>query len=459
MSRSPKEKAEVSPSIYPDYVNVTIPSNISPINFGIEDADYIKVKISSINSNNEKGSIELTGKNYINIPLKKWKKLLSENIEKEISISVAVWNDKYPEGIEYKPFNVYVSKDTIDSFIAYRLVDPGYAWGEMGIYQRNLSTFDEIEIVSNRDVRERCFNCHSFCNNDADVFMFYERGKNGGTIIKDKETLSKVDLNKVKSGKATTYPSWHPSGNYIAFSCNATRQSFYKEGSPIEVYDLESDLVVYDRKGNQLLSIPELSSKENLETFPTWSPDGKFLYYCGAEIKEMPYEKDSLKYSICRISFDQEKGILDNHIDTLFVNETFSKSVSFPKISYDNKYLLYTESGCGTFPIWHKEAELKMIDLENNSVVDTDILNSNETESYHCWSKNSKWIVFSSRRDDGRYTRLYFAYLDDNGKWHKPFLLPQKNPYHNIERLKSYNIPELVNKKITINKAELNNLL
>ena len=52
--------------------------------------------------------------------------------------------------------------------------------------------------------------------------------------------------------------------------------------------------------------------------------------------------------------------------------------------------------------------------------------------------------MYGSRRLDGRYTRLYMAYWDPQGKPHKPFLLPQKDPRHNTWRLKSYNVPEFI---------------
>ena len=91
--------------------------------------------------------------------------------------------------------------------------------------------------------------------------------------------------------------------------------------------------------------------------------------------------------------------------------------------------LLYTSlHDSGNFTIWHKEADLYMLDLLTSRKYPLDVFNSEEAESYHSWSGNGRWMVFSSRRIDGLYTRLFIGYVDSEGVGHKPFLLPQKDP-------------------------------
>lgn len=71
-----------------------------------------------------------------------------------------------------------------------------------------------------------------------------------------------------------------------------------------------------------------------------------------------------------------------------------------------------------------------------------DEINSDRAESFKAWSSTSRWIVFTSRRDDGSYTRLYFTHIDADGRASKPFLLPQRDPEQNRRLFKSYNVPE-----------------
>lgn len=64
-------------------------------------------------------------------------------------------------------------------------------------------------------------------------------------------------------------------------------------------------------------------------------------------------------------------------------------------------------------------------------------------------------MVFSSRRDDGLYTRPYFSYFDPSGKMHKPFILPQKDPGFYTDFMKTYNLPELITSKVELNPRRL----
>jgi dipeptidyl aminopeptidase/acylaminoacyl peptidase len=440
------------PEIFPDYISITVPYNIAPLDFRIDGAQSINAEFSV---EGQKLS-EITGRNLIRIPEKKWAGWLEKYKGKELIMTVSVWTDTVPGGIKYKPFSMKISKVPIDEWIAYRLIEPGYElWNQMGIYQRNLSSFDETAIVTNKQNHNGCVNCHSFNNYSPSTFMFHSRGKNGTTVLVENGEPRSVDFSKITDMNAT-YPMWHPSGNYIVYASGVTRQSFYISGKkPVEVYDLESNLIIYDIRNNKVLTDERLTTKDRFETFPAFSPDGKFLYYCCANAEKMPMEMESLKYAICRVPFNEETGKLGNRIDTLYNPDVFGGSASFPRISPDNKYLLYTESAYGTFPIWHDEADLKMIDLKTLKQLDTSPVNSTKTESYHSWSSNGKWIIFSSRRIDGRYTRLYIAELNDDGSFEKPFLLPQKDPFENTTRMKSYNIPEFIQGKVELNKEDV----
>ena len=158
-------------------------------------------------------------------------------------------------------------------------------------------------------------------------------------------------------------------------------------------------------------------------------------------------------YDLLGIPFDaaQEKF---GDIDTVIAASGNGFSVSFPRVSPDGRYLVFCKTAYGNFTIWHDDSDLYLMDLQDKTISKPDI-NSLKSDSYHSWSSNGRWFVFSSRRIDGRYTRLFLSYFDEKGVFHTPFLLPQHDPGLNETLLKSFNIPELVTSEIRLNPRNL----
>jgi len=215
---------------------------------------------------------------------------------------------------------------------------------------------------------------------------------------------------------------------------------------------LASDVVVLDLETNELLT-SDLLMTPNFETFPAFSPDGKTLYFCCAAEQKMPEDYKKVRYNLCSIPFDASTRTFGDKIDTLILADAAGKSVSFPKPSFDGKFIMYTLLDYGNFGIWHQEADLYILNLEDLTTRELCEANSPYADSYHNWSSNSRWFVFGSRRMDGLlYTHAYIAAIDENGRAGKPFLLPQKNPQaYYLESLYSYNIPEFISAPVKIN--------
>ncbi len=451
--KTPESEFHVRPDIFPDYAEVTIPCNIAPLNFMVEDAGRIQATFSY------KGEevFRVKGEEgVIRIPVKDWRKCLRIAEGGNVDVQVSVWTEDRPEGVAYLPFPVHVAEEEIDPWISYRMIEPGYVgWRQLGIYQREMSSFDEYPIITNRASNTTCLNCHNYPAYSPERMMFHARGKNGGTILYDGGKLKKIDFKNIGPRKSTTYPAWHPGGRYIAFSSNTTHQVFFAQGEqPIEVFDTASDLVIYDIATGNVLTDERFMTEESLETFPSWSPDGRTLYFVSYAADELPVRfSPSIHYDLIRVPFDPETGVLGSVTDTLYNSGLQGGSVSYPRVSPSGRHLLYTWSEYGTFPIWHPEADLRMLDLDTMQPVDVSILNDdNSADSYHSWSSDGHWVMFGSRRIDGRYTRLFIAYMDDEGKPDKPFLLPQEDPRQNSWRLMSFNIPEFMSGKVDLPK-------
>lgn len=434
------------PPIYPDYTDVTVPCNIAPLRFRY-DSDVAYDALQAVFVAGQEKCVVAERGGEMAISTKDWKKLLeaSDDIEVELQIRSGKW-------FIYKKFHVFVSPDSIDSYLAYRLIEPGYeVWDKMGIYQRCLESFDESPIVENSSTNTNCMNCHSFNQRDPDQMLFHFRTDYGGTYVVRNGSVEKLNTKTPETISALVYPYWHPSGRYVAFSTNQTKQMFHTTSpNRIEVFDLASDVVVYDVEKHEITSCALLKSPASFETFPTFSPDGGTLYFCTADSVKVPENYEDVHYSLCSIAFNPADCSFGEKVDTL-VNCSDGHSVSFPRVSPDGRWLMYTLSDFGNFSIWHQEADLWMIDLTASPHTPylATSLSSASVESYHSWSSNGRWVVFSSRREDGLYTRPYFAHFDGEGNFSKPFVLPQKDAEFYMRLMKSYNIPEFISSKVT----------
>lgn len=427
--------------ICPDYIGVTVPINIAPLNFRFANQrmdGMVRFKVGD----NE--LVVVADNGAFSIPEKEWRSLTKEASGKEIDVNLYFREDG--SGWKEMEFPIYISADSIEPYLAYRRIFPGYRmWNEMGIYLRCVETFEERPILTNNETNNSCMNCHSFSERNGDRLLFHQRGSHNGTYIVEGDKVRRISLERDGKPASFVYPYWHPSGRYVAFSTNETHQDFHQhDANRIEVYDVRSDLLIYDVDNGVAFSSPLLASKSSLETFPTFTPDGKSLIFCSADSVDMPDEYRKIGYNLLRVDFCPENGMIGERVDTLYNANRSGGSATFPRVSPDGRWLLFTLSDYGTFPIWHKEADLYMMDLSTSAIVPLSHVNSQNVDSYHSWSGNSRWFVFSSRRGDGLFTRPYFVHVDGEGRCSKPFILPQEQADYYDRSLYSFNVPELL---------------
>ena len=263
-----------------------------------------------------------------------------------------------------------------------------------------------------------------------------------------------------KIGAKFGYTCWHPSGKLAAYSINDVRQFFHTAREEIhDVVDLDSLIVYYDVERRQIKTTPALSDKKRLETYPAWTPDGKHLYFCSAPLlwTDMdtvpPKGYERVKYDLMRASYDIETDTWGPAQTVLSATET-GLSILLPRVSPDGRFLLFCMSEYGCFPVYQPTSDLYLMDLTTGQYHKA-TANSEYTESWHSWSSNSRWIVFSSKRQGGLFTRPYISYVDETGRTHKPFVLPQERPSYYDSCCQLYSVPELVTGPVTVQSKAL----
>ena len=452
------------PYIYPDYTNVTRPVNIAPLTFEAGNkADGIVAKLTA-------GQEEVVcGGTKVQPSDSDWKRLVESACGKAITIEVYIQN--HDEWTRFKPFDIYVSPDSIMPYISYRLIAPSYVlYKDLTINQRCLENYDESVIYDNmlctEGAKGQCINCHNYQQYNPDHMQFHARQHQGGTVIAYDGKIKKIDMSNDSILSAGVYPTWHPWLPLIVYSTNKTVQTFHiTNPDKIEVYDIASDLIAYDVERNEVTNIENDTTE--FECFPFWAPDGKTLYYCSAHFEfqdtidhgiELINRFSEVKYNLYKKNFNPE-NLQFGPRELIFDAAAMDKSATLPRVSPDGRYLMFTLGNYGVFHIWHHDADLWMIDLTTGEAHNMEEINSPDVESYHSWSSNGRWVVFSSRRYDGNFTRPFFAHIDKNGHASKPFELPCADPDYHRQFMRSYNIPEFMHGPITLRPQDFADVL
>lgn len=459
------EKSDRLPDIYPDYTGVTIPVNMAPLHFQLM-GDWTDENV--ITRFTASGAEDIVCQGFkVRPEIRQWRQLA--DAAKGGNITVEVFTRDGERWTRLRPFAITVSPDSIDPWLSYRLISPSYVtFEELTINQRHLESFEERIIYSNMlcstESEGQCINCHSYQQGNPDRMQMHARLNHGGTLIMMDGKPTKVNLKTDSTISAGVYPAWHPTLPLIAYSTDKTLQMFHTlDVNKVEVLDAQSDLILYDIEKNQV-SIVE-NRKDEFEVFPAWSPDGRWLYYSSAHFEP----KDSLgggeeavairqyqdiKYNVYRKAFDSTTMTFGPR-ELVFDAAAQGLSATLPRVSPDGRLLLITVGGWGCFHIWHRDADLWLVNLATNEARPWKEVNSDNVESYHTWSQSGRWVVFSSRRYDGNYTRPFFAHVDANGHASKPFELPCDDPDQHRQMMKSYNIPEFMVAPVTISPQKI----
>ena len=465
----PEDSVDVDalPPIYPDYADVTIPVNIAPLTFLLDDT---LGQATDMIARYSHGNAEIVCSGKMQPAPGDWRALTAQAVGDAIQVDVyARHGDRWQH---YRPFRLFVSPDSIDPYLSYRLIPPSFvSYESLTISQRCLEDYDESVIYDNmlcgHEATGQCINCHSYQQYNPRRMQFHARQSHGGTVIAYDGHLEKVNMRNDSLLSAGVYPAWHPWLPLIVYSTDLTHQSFHTTDlNKVEVFDTESDIIAYDVTRGEVTNLENDSSE--FEVFPAWAPDGRTLYYCSAHFDrqdsavskgvEVVQRATDLRYNIYSKTFDPAVRQFGPR-QPVFIADTLGLSATLPRVSPDGRFLLFTVGSYGYFHIWHHDADLWLLDLATGEARPLDEVNSADTESYHSWSANGRWVVFSSRRDDGNYTRPFFAHCRPDGTFDRPFELPTADPDYHRQLLRCYNIPEFMSGRVDISPQTFADLL
>jgi hypothetical protein len=204
-------------------------------------------------------------------------------------------------------------------------------------------------------------------------------------------------------------------------------------------------LEYYNRATGLREPLPGADDPKYVQTDGVWSPDGKYIVFARAKARNprppgQPHathandpNETQIQYDLYRVPFNGGRGGTPEPIRGASQN---GMSNNFPKVSPDGKWIVFVQ--CKNGQLMRPDSHLYIIPAAGGTArrlrANTRLMNS-----WHSWSPNSRWLVFSSKARSP-YTQMYLTHIDDNGNSSPAILIDNATAAN-----RAVNIPEFVN--------------
>jgi tetratricopeptide (TPR) repeat protein len=316
-----------------------------------------------------------------------------------------------------------------------------------------------------------CANCHSVSRDGKTLGIDVDGPQN------DKGLYALVPLRKVSTISPDYVIRWSafsdpdktaqkrfgfmsqvsPDGNYVITSIDVPgahgrriadrlyNGSFTFYGFGQVFFPTRGVLAWYSRQSRTLQPLPGADDPDYVHTSAFWSPDGKYLVFSRAKARDpfapgqppAKYANDpnetQMPYDLYRIPFNDGKGGKAERVIGASEN---GMSNNFPKVSPDSKWIVFVRNKNGL--LMRPDSQLYIVPFEGG--VERRLnCNLKVMNSWHSFSPNGRWLVFSSKWPS-YYTHMYLTHIDENGN-DSPAILVENATAAN----RAVNIPEFVN--------------
>jgi tetratricopeptide (TPR) repeat protein len=377
-----------------------------------------------------------------------------------------------------KSITISTSADSVGAPIFYRDVPLpfDFAREKMELIQWRLGDISKSErppvVLQNLPV---CGNCHSFTPDGSILAMDVDSGGDKGSyaiapieenIFLTRDKLITWSDYKREENEPTfgLLAQISPSGRYVASAVKdrviflgrrelAFSQLFFPVKGIISIYDTET---------KKITALPGADDPDYVHGNPVWSNDGKYVIFARTPVSDFVKEDKTksavlsieqsaivlggkqyleessggaiFTFNLYRVPFNDGKGGTPEPLNGASHN---GKSNYFAKYSHDGKWIVFCKAR--SFMLLQPDSELYIMPSDFSSEPRRMTCNTTRMNSWHSWSPNSKWLVFSSK-ENSAYTELMLTHIDENGNDTPPVLL---SSFSSTDRAR--NIPEFVN--------------
>jgi tetratricopeptide (TPR) repeat protein len=342
-----------------------------------------------------------------------------------------------------------ISKDSVGASVFYRAVPLPFGYAvknvhEIEWYSGSIAGGRPQKVLGNMPV---CANCHSFSRSGLIAMDIDYANDKGSYIISPLKDTIHMTFDKIitwsdykRDEGEPTYgllSQISPDGKYVLSTVKD--RSVFVAVDNLDYsqlfFPIKGILAVYDRDKKKFYELPGASDKKYVQSNPNWSPDGREILFTRADryvsskieksqsvllnsedVKEFISRQKEFKFNLYRIPFNEGKGGQPMPVPGASDN---NKSNFFARYSPDGKWVVFCQSQ--NFMLLQRDSKLFIMPA-NGGTPRLMKCNTAEMNSWHSWSPNSRWLLFSSK-NRGPYTQLYLTHIDDNGNDSPPVYL------------------------------------
>ncbi len=203
---------------------------------------------------------------------------------------------------------------------------------------------------------------------------------------------------------------------------------------------------IYSRDDKTFQALPGANDPQFVQSNPVWSPGGKWIVFARSkayrperktqmsreECEELVKNRRPFLFDLYRVPFNDGNGGIAEPLTGASVN---GMSNYFARFSPDGKWIVFCKAK--SYMLLQPDSELYIIP-SNGGEARRLRCNTSRMNSWHSWSPNGRWMVFSSKVFSP-YTQLFLTHLDDAGNSTPPVLLENFT-----QAGRAANIPEFV---------------
>jgi len=364
--------------------------------------------------------------------------------------------------------SIWTSKDEVGAPLFYRDVaipfveavkDPSvirWRFGEISSKEPPPVVLDDLPV---------CGNCHSFSLDGKVLGMDVDFANDKGSYaVVDVAPEMVLDRSRMMSWSdfqgETSDPTFgllsqvSPDGQYVVSTVKDRSVFVVAPGLAFSqlFFPIQGILAVYDRETGEIHALPGADDPAFVQSNPAWSPDGETIVFARAEAyhlenlrhpevalltpeeaHEFTEDGKTFQYDLYRIPFNEGRGGVAEPLEGASGD---GMSNFFPKVSPDGKWIVFCKAR--SYMLLQPDSELYIVPAEGGEARRL-AANTRQMNSWHSWSPNSRWLVFSSKANTP-YTQLFLTHIDEEGRSTPPVLLE-----HFVAPDRAANIPEFVN--------------